>query len=101
MMHLSAPVGSSINDYIAKEDFSLSYTIDTAVPLVHYHRHGALMCKVDIKSAFRLVPVHPNDWPLLGMFWEGKYYLDKYLPFGLHPSPTVFNHLANVLENVL
>ena len=28
---------------------------------------GALMAKVDIESAYQLVPVHPQDRPLLAM----------------------------------
>ena len=44
---------------------------------------GALIFKADVKHAFRVKPVHPDDWLLLGMEWEGKFYVDKVLPFGL------------------
>lgn len=102
IMHLSAPLGGSVNDGITKEDFSLHYTtIDDAVKLVLRHGRGALMCKVDLKSAFRLLPVHPDDWPLLGCFWEGYYYIDKCLPFGLRSAPAIFNRLADALEFIL
>ena len=32
------------------------------------------MDKIDIKSAYRIVPVHPQDRCLLGMKWDGKVY---------------------------
>lgn len=49
-MHLSAPAGSSINDHIPKDDFSLHYaSVDDAVRLVLAHGPGALMAKVDLK----------------------------------------------------
>ena len=33
---------------------------------------GALMTKMDIESAYRLVPVHPHDRPLQAMEWQGN-----------------------------
>ena len=96
IMHLSAPEGSSINDGIDSEQFSLHYvTVDDAVRLIHKHGPGATLSKVDMKHAFRICPVSPEDWPLLGIFWEGKYYVDKVLPFGLRSSPFLFNRLAD------
>ena len=44
---------------------------------------GANLAKVDIKSAYRIVLVDPEDRMLLGMQWKGKTFLDTRLPFGL------------------
>jgi hypothetical protein len=49
-----------------------------------------MLAKMDIKQAYRNVPVHPADRPLLGMRWEGKVYVDKTLPFGLRSAPLIF-----------
>lgn len=35
----------------------------------------------DMESAYRVVPVHPDDRPLLGMAWRGQLYVDMVLPF--------------------
>ena len=61
---------------------------------------GALMAKLDIKSAYRIVPVHPQDWFLLGMQWNDhtKVYVDRALPFGLRSALNIFNALADALE---
>lgn len=68
ILHLSAPAGVSINDSISKEEYTLHYiSMDDAVKMVHGHGPAALMAKIDLKSAFRMVPVRPNDWNLLGM----------------------------------
>ena len=56
------------------------------------------MAKMDIKIAFRVVPVHPDDRMLLGMMWDGHYYVDGVLPFGLRSAPKIFNALANALQ---
>ena len=34
---------------------------------------GTLLAKFDLKSAYRITPVHPND--LLGMQWQGNYFV--------------------------
>ena len=56
---------------------------------------GALMAKVDIESAYRLIPVHPQDHPLLVMKWKGKIFMDPMLPFGLHSAPKIFTDALN------
>ena len=58
ILHLSAPYGASVNDGISKEEFSLHYSsVDDAVKLLHPYGKGAIMAKVDLKAAFRMVPV--------------------------------------------
>ena len=51
---------------------------------------GSYLVKVDIKSAFRLLPINPSDFNLLGMVFDGNYYVDKSLPFGLSVSCAPF-----------
>eukprot|EP00731_Ephydatia_muelleri_P007891 Em0004g229a len=104
ILHLSAPEGRSINDFIAKEEFSIHYsTIDDAVALLSRFSKGARMAKVDLKSAFRMVPIQASEWDLLGMYWRGQYYIDTCLPFGLRSAPNIFDNFASarhwVLEN--
>ena len=55
------------------------------------------MAKMDIKSAYRNVPVHPKDRRLLGMEWEGATYIDTTLPFGLRSAPLIFSAVADAL----
>ena len=62
---------------------------------------GCYTGKTDIESAFLLIPVHPNDWELLGMFWNGQYYFDKVLPFGLRSAPYIFNQLSDAIKWIL
>ena len=59
---------------------------------------GAVLAKVDIESAYRLIPVHPIDRPLQAMEWEGQIYIDPMLPFGLRSAPKLFNAVADALE---
>ena len=101
-MDLSSPHGSSVNDFISKDDFALHYTtFDQALMLVARYGTNALMAKLDIKSAFRLCPVRLEDHELLGIHWQGKFYVDLRLPFGLRSSPNLFNRLADAFEWLL
>lgn len=59
---------------------------------------GTLMAKIDIKSAYRMIPVHPADRPLLGWKWEGQVFVDSALPFGLCSAPKIFTAVADVIE---
>ena len=102
ILHLSAPFGSSINDFISKESFSLRYSsVDDAVRFLITLGTGARMAKADLKSAFRMVPVRPKDWELLGMQWQGAYYFDTCFPFGLRSAPYLFNQYAEALQWML
>ena len=64
-------------------------------------RKGALLAKVDLKNAFRLCPVRPDDWHLLGICCRGHFYVNKCLPFGLRSAPFLFNMAADALEWIL
>ena len=90
IFHFSYPkTGCSINSSISKEDYSLQYTtIDNAI-----HAIQALGKGTDIQPAFRLFPVHAEDWELLGIKWEDKYYYDK-VPFGLRSAPSILINLV-------
>jgi hypothetical protein len=99
IVNLSAPDGLSVNDGIDGSLTSPTYVkVDDIIEQVLSLGKGSLMAKMDIESAFRIVPVHPDDRPLLGMKWDGQLYIDLTLPFGLRSAPKVFNSIADVLE---
>ena len=104
IFHLSFPKSgeTSINSSIPKEDFSLQYiTSDNAIQGISSHGQGCFLAKTDIESAFRLIPLRPSDYELFGMYWEGSYYYDKVLPFGLRSAPFLFNLLSDAIEWIL
>ncbi|KAL5471327.1 hypothetical protein EMCRGX_G029431 [Ephydatia muelleri] len=73
-------------------------TVDQATESVVRLGRGTLMAKIDIKAAYRLVPVHPEDRWLLGMQFEGADFMDTVLPFGMRSAPKIFNAVADALE---
>ncbi|XP_072043013.1 uncharacterized protein [Amphiura filiformis] len=87
-----------VNHAICKDDYSLEYAgVDDATAILSHVGPDAYMCKLDIKDAFRLIPVRCEDWPLLGYEWEGEYFFHTRLPFGLRSSPFHFTQFSSLL----
>ena len=99
ILDLSFPFGHSVNDGINEEEFTLTYSkVSNAIALIIKARRGALIGKVDVKSAYHIIPVHPLDRHLLGMSWQDEYYFDLKLPFSLRSAKTIFNSLADLFH---
>ena len=92
IVDLSHPDGASVNDGIRSDLCSLSYS-----------RVDDVAAKIDVKSAYRIIPVHPDDRYLLGMLWQDQLFIfiDTALPFGLRSAPKIFIAVANSLEWIL
>ena len=96
---LSFPADTSVNDGIDPQVCSIRYTtVDKVAKAAGKLGIGALVAKLDVRSAYRLVPVHPDDRQLLGFQWQGARYVDGMLPFGLRSAPKIFTALADALE---
>jgi len=102
IVDLSHPKSRSVNDGIPKSLCSLKYiTVDDAIQEILQLGQGAHLAKVDIKSAFRLLPVHPADRHLLAMQWDRGVYIDTCLPLGLRSAPKLFDTMAELLAWIL
>ena len=75
--------------------------------VLHLNRHssqinllgqGTQLAKLDIKQAYRMVPIHPTDRLLLPIKWRGETFIDKALPFGLRSAPLIFTAIADALQ---
>ena len=82
-----------MNDGIPK---SIQYaSVDDAIDMVMRAGQG------DIEHAYRNIPVHTEDRPLLAMEWHNDLYIDTVLPFGLRSAPKIFSAVADALEWIL
>ena len=71
-------------------------TIDNVISLVKKFGKGCLLAKMDIEDAFSIIPVHPNDYHLLGFTWNNLFYYDRCLSMGASSSCTA---LQWIMEN--
>ena len=102
ILDLSHPEGHSVNDGVPRDPFSVQYMkVDDIIAGIMSFGRGALLAKFDVESAYRIVPVHPDDRYLLGMQWRGKYFIDMALPFGLRSAPYIFSSVADLAEWIL
>ena len=103
--HLSFAPGeadTSVNQGIPREEATVQYEgIDDAVHLLKQLGPKAFMAKSDVRNAFRILPVHPRDYPLLGFKWRGKYYYDLSMPMGCSIACKVFEALSSALQWIL
>jgi len=96
---LSYPENKSINDNIPSNLCSLKYvTVTQVASRAVSLGKGALLAKIDIKSAYRLIPIVPQDRVFLGLKWKEAIFVDGMLPFGLCSAPKIFNAVADALE---
>ncbi len=101
IIDLSSPHNSpfpSINSLIPLEEFSLHYhDIDQAITLIKDAGRGAWLAKVDITSAFKVMPIHPSFWHLFGIRWQENFYFSVRLTFGCRSSPKIFDMLSEAI----
>ena len=99
---LSSPTGCSMNDGISTDMCPLKYaSLDDALKLISQLGPGMQLVKMDLKDAYRMVPVHPDDQHLLAISWEGATYVDRSLPFGLRSAPKLFTAVADAIAWIL
>ena len=59
---------------------------------------GAQLAKVDIKSAYRVNPLHLEDRWMMGIRWDGGLFADTVLPFSLCSAHNIFTAVADAVE---
>ena len=102
IVDLSSPANASVNHGINSDMCSVSYiSIDQITDSILCLGRGVLMAKVDIKQAYRNVPVHLDDCCLLAMRWRDQVWVDKALPFGLRSAPLIFTAIADALQWIM
>ena len=107
IVDLSFPEGG-INKYIAPHVFNGGDathnlpTITSAVETIAATCPGDIhLAVVDLSRAYRQFPVHPLDWPLLGIYWKGAWSFDRRLPFGSRMSSYIMQTIAEFLVRAL
>ena len=97
---LSHPFELALNEFIPPEARVTVYpTIDTAVEHILRLPSPAYLGKVDLRDAFRNIPLSPSQYPLTVFRFEGRYYYDTRLPFGSGSSCKIFQEFSSALAD--
>ena len=99
----SLPVGKSLNSYAPSLEKYSYESVDTAVSMI---QEGFYLAKVDIKSAYRNIPIHPRSQEATGLQWtfengEHVYFYDCKLPFGGRASPYIFHRISQAIKRMM
>ena len=102
IVDLSSPRGASVNEAIVSEPCHMCYaSVLDAAALVRRLGQGTVLAKIDLLHAYRHIPVHPDDHPLLGIKSGQDTFVDTALPFGLRSAPKIFSAFADALAWVM
>ena len=100
----SMPVGRGVNSYVPSLDKFHFQTIDDAVKLVDTEYY---LAKIDLRHAYRSVPIHPSNYPATGLKWtfsgdnSPTYLYDTRLCFGGRRSPGIFHRLTQSVKRMM
>ena len=89
--NFSSPINGSVNDFIDTNYTSVQYSsFDRAVVMIKKLGFKAECSKMDVTSAFRLLPMNQGEFDLLGFKIGNWYFIDKCLPMGSSVSCSHF-----------
>ena len=99
ILDLSLPDNVSVNSFIPDSSSNVQYeSFDTVVAHILKNGVGSLVAKADIEDAFRIIPVHPQDYHLLCYKLDQSYYHDLVLPMGCRSSCKIFETFSSFLQ---
>ena len=58
---------------------------------------GCYLYATDVARAYRQLPLDPADWPLVCFLFEGRYFVDISLPFGLRWAASHCQDVTNIV----
>ena len=100
--HLSYPRNSSIqsvNSGILPTFSKVKYlNFQQVLHKVAHFGPTSFAVKCDISNAFRLLPVRPDQVPLLGFKWQQNFFFDGCAPFGCSSSCSRFELFSSALH---
>jgi hypothetical protein len=99
IMNLSTPKNHSLNDNLKAEKIPKIFmaTAKDFSFAVHNAGFNAKISKMDIVSAYKIIPSHPSAWRLHGFKWLEHYFVDTTTIFGSKAAPAHFDCLGFLL----
>ena len=93
--------GTSVNANIPQQQKTVKYsTVGSAIRKLLQLPQGSFTAKCDMKDAYRMIPVHPSEYPKLGIYFQGQYYYDKCLAMGCGSACKIFETFATAIHHI-
>ena len=101
----SRPYTKSLNSYAKLVQDATHYaSLDQVVAKL---QPNGWLAKVDLRHAYRCVPISPSNYSVTGLKWKFtgskhyKYFYDTRLPFGAKRSPGIFQRITESVTRML
>ena len=99
----SRPFSNSVNNYCGSLYGEFSYkSVEHVIAMLE---PAELMSVVDIKAAYRAVPISPDHRKFMGFRWildgKEKTYVDNRMCFGLRLGPLYFDKISRFIHDTL
>jgi hypothetical protein len=102
IQNLSFPKQDSPNDTVDSEQYHCRYPkAEFAAAAMRTLGARAWAVVVDVKGAFRLMPVHASQRYLLGFMLGGRLFVHNVAPFGGRATPAIWETLAQLVQWIL
>jgi hypothetical protein len=103
ILNMSSPKGWSFNCNVNKFEVPRTYQSSARMfgqTLLEVGR-DAIITKMDMRDAFKLVPAKVDDYRLQGFRWLNRYFIDTQQIFGSTPSVSNFDRLAETVLDIV
>lgn len=95
---MSAPLKRSFNDAVIEDELPkiTMASVKQVSEAIYSHGKGCFLSKLDMVSAYKLIPTRPDQWRLQGFCWLHKYFIELRQTFGAKPSVVnydIFHHV--------
>ena len=107
ILNLSYPYGKSLNDKVNKSrsdglQFILRFpSVDDIVAKILETPGDVYLSKIDVARAFRNLRVDPVDALIFGIYWQGKYFIDKVVAFGWVHGSSAFQMTSDAVTYIM
>ncbi|EUC61982.1 reverse transcriptase/ribonuclease H, putative [Rhizoctonia solani AG-3 Rhs1AP] len=96
------PLHHSLNSQIDGDEFTCTWGFFADVAsFVSQAPPSAEGATFDVESAYRRIPVHPDDQPHIVVMWNNQFYVDHAVPFGAASSNGLFGRCGDAMEIIL
>jgi hypothetical protein len=107
ILDLSWPINASVNagtplEVYMDEPYKLALpTVDDFAQILAFQGPGSFMWTLDLRRAYRQIRIDPLDWPLICFSWEGNFYVNISVAFGVRHGASFAQRLSQAVCDIL
>jgi hypothetical protein len=100
-LHASVNGGTKLDSYMGESYKLLLPTVDDFARVLAFFGRGTYMWGLDLRRAFRQIRIDPLDWPLIGLSWDGCYYTNISVAFGIRHGAAFTQRVSQAVCDIL